>query len=94
MCDFGFDRDFCVHQCDEFMQELCGEVPCDNFLDDDFSVAPRHYQWECYNKSITENKGVFELFCGTGKSLIMALICRSCSLDNMCVLFPSIALVD
>jgi superfamily II DNA or RNA helicase len=43
---------------------------------------------------MTHDRGIFELFCGTGKSYVMAMIAMTAMYRNVLILFPTIKLVD
>jgi superfamily II DNA or RNA helicase len=43
---------------------------------------------------MNQQRGIFELFCGTGKSLVMAQITMTMMYQNVLILFPTIKLVD
>jgi superfamily II DNA or RNA helicase len=56
------------------------------------NINPRDYQLEAYNTLKDVNRGILEMPCGTGKTLITYLI--SLNFDNIILLSPLIATTD
>lgn len=66
-----------------------------DLVDDEWGgIIPRHYQFQCLMKTVNSNVGCFELFCGTGKSMIIAMIANAHNQGRVVIVFPRIELME